>query len=297
MKGPPDFVAKRIAEMGDNFNPDVVAKVYEIYRPLLQTAPKLETPALKDISYGPDDRHLLDLHRPDGTVTSAQPAVVYMHGGGFTRGHKNALNDEPDLIHGNIATFFARHGFVGINATYRLAPDYKWPTGGIDVGLLVEYLRDNAERYNIDQNAIFLFGQSAGATHVANYIFDKELHVVDGSGVAGAILFSGAYDLSLMPAGPVSEYYGDDKKMYRQMSAINYIHGCQVPIFLVTSEFDPPMFKVQADKLREALQHDGQSPEVRQLPNHNHLSQAIHLNTQDDSIGPELVKFIDRNKS
>ena len=31
--------------------------------------------------------------------------------------NKNALPDEPELIHGNIANYFVNNGFIGINAT------------------------------------------------------------------------------------------------------------------------------------------------------------------------------------
>jgi hypothetical protein len=39
--------------------------------------------------------------------------------------------------------------------------------------------------------------------------------------------------------------------------------------------------KLDKDKVRSAT-----------VKNHNHLSEVVHLNTGDDSIGPELVDFI-----
>ena len=127
MAGPPEFVAKRIQEIGEVFNPDVVSTIYDIYIPLLRAAPTDGVIVKRDIAYGPNKRHLLDIHTPVSLNNEPAPAVVYLHGGGFVRGHKNAIETEPDLIHGNIATFFARHDIIGINATYRLAPE---PLGG-----------------------------------------------------------------------------------------------------------------------------------------------------------------------
>ena len=289
--GPPEPILTRIKELGSVFNPEVVSAVYEMYLPLLRQAPKDGIKIIKDIAYGPNERHLLDIHLPEKIIDENAPAVVYFHGGGFVRGHKNAIEAEPDLIHGNIATYFARNGIIGINATYRLAPEYKWPSGGEDVKLAFDFLSNNCDKYSIAKNSIFLFGQSAGSTHVSTYIFDENFSK-NIQKPAGSILFSGAYDISLMPSGPVKEYYGTDESKYKKMSSINFVSEYDLPLFIVTSEYDPEMFKKQSEALVNKLSKNKNNLFVKRLANHNHLSQAIHLNTEDETIGPDLVKFI-----
>ena len=295
MDGPPEHISNKLKAIGSVFNPEVVSAVYEMYLPLLRQAPKEGVEVIKNISYGPNERHLLDIHLPEKISDQGAPTVVYFHGGGFVRGNKNAIENEPDIIHGNIANFFARNGIIGVNATYRLAPQYKWPSGGEDVELTFKFLSESSQKYKINKDSIFLFGQSAGSTHVSTYIFDK-LFSKKTEKPAGAILFSGAYDVSLMSSGPVKEYYGSDESKYKEMSSINYAADCNLPLFIVTSEYDPDIFKIQADELVKKFPKNNEKILFKRLANHNHLSQVIHLNTEDETIGPDLVQFITKYK-
>src|SRR5690606_23820770 len=101
------------------------------------------------------------------------PAVVFIHGGGLTGGDKD--NPLSDLMNANTATWFARNGMVGINATYRLVPDISYPEGGEDMQAIIGWIRDNAEAYGINPEQIFFLCSSAGCTHVSSILFDPAL--------------------------------------------------------------------------------------------------------------------------
>ena len=62
MDGPPEHISSKLKAIGSVFNPEVVSAVYEMYLPLLRQAPKEGVEVIKDISYGPNERHLLDIH-------------------------------------------------------------------------------------------------------------------------------------------------------------------------------------------------------------------------------------------
>lgn len=292
MKGIPEQIAQKIREIGNVFNPDVVKDVYKLYLPILRQISNDHIIVKKDIPYGQNERHLLDIHYLKKKSSFKPHPIVYLHGGGFTRGHKNALPDEPELIHGNIANFFTNNGFIGINATYRLAPENTWPSGAEDIAKIVSFLLENGNKLGLSTDKIFLFGQSAGASHVASYLFDNNVHNNNINNISAAILFSGAYDLSIINSDAVKEYYGDNKDLYEKRSSINYITRECCPLFIVNSEFDPPVFKLQGERLVSKLKDKGHFPMYKNLVGHNHLSQVIHLNTDDDSIGPELIKFL-----
>ena len=289
----PSHIYNRIKELGSNFNPGIVQEIYELYKPLLRNAPKSNIKIINNIFYGENERQCFDMFYSSKNEGKKLPAIIYIHGGGFTQGHKNAIPEEPDLIHGNIATFFARNNFIGINATYRLAPKYKWPSGKEDIKKIIEFIHINSEKYRIDKDSIFLFGQSAGASHVASYIFDEKINL-DEYPIAGSILFSGVYDLLSMPSGPVKEYYGEDSNNFFEMSSKNFVKFCKIPILLSTCEFDPPLFKDQANQLKKHLESFNKNYKFIQIPNHNHLSQVIHLNTEDSSISNDLIEFINK---
>jgi triacylglycerol lipase len=62
------------------------------------------------------------------------------------------------------------HGLVGVTINYRLAPQYQWPSGIEDLTLVVAWLKSHIAQYGGDPNKIFLWGHSAGAAHVADYV-------------------------------------------------------------------------------------------------------------------------------
>jgi acetyl esterase/lipase len=129
-----------------------------------------------DITYGtaPDDNGnqvalKLDLYQPTGDTAAKRPAVVWVHGGGFTSGDKSSGRGK--------ATFFAQLGYVAVSINYRLlSPD---GCGGNpnptplcehaaleaqhDAQAAVRWLRANASTYRIDTDRIAMAGGSAGA--------------------------------------------------------------------------------------------------------------------------------------
>jgi triacylglycerol lipase len=110
-----------------------------------------------------------------------------VHGGGFARGSKHT---DGTPFYDNIGVWAAAYGLVGVTMNYRLAPDSTWPSGIEDVAAAVKWLQANAARYGGDPKRIFLWGHSAGAAHVGDYLADAATQGRD-PGVAGAILTSG----------------------------------------------------------------------------------------------------------
>ena len=70
-----------------------------------------------------------------------------------------------------MADYFASLGLVGVNATYRLAPEAKFPDGANDIGAAVAWVKDNIAEYGGDPNQVFVIGKSAAASHAATYAF------------------------------------------------------------------------------------------------------------------------------
>ena len=182
-------VANKIRKLGRAFNPQILAATYALYEPLQRRAPKDGVRIIKDIEYGDNERHRMDVFVADDKPDSA-PIVVYVHGGGYIGGERSPL---PGLIYDNVPTFFERHGMVGVNMTYRLAPQYAWPSGALDVGRAVAWLRFRATQFGGDPDRIFLMGQSAGATHVAAWAFLPHVHGPSGPRIAGAMLLTGVF--------------------------------------------------------------------------------------------------------
>lgn len=110
---------------------------------------------LKDVPYAPDAKkaHRLDIFRPAG-LSSPRPAILYIHGGGFTMCSK-------DTHHG-IGLAYAGNGYVVFNINYRLAPKYKYPSALEDAALAYRWVVDNARKYGGDPSRLIVGGESAG---------------------------------------------------------------------------------------------------------------------------------------
>lgn len=111
----------------------------------------------------PDDQHLqVNIARPkDRKAEERSPAVLCIHGGGFRAGKRERWD--------KLCQQLADQGYVAATATYRLAPKYQFPAAVHDVKAAVQWLRANAEKYQIDPNRIGVVGDSAGG-HLAQFL-------------------------------------------------------------------------------------------------------------------------------
>jgi acetyl esterase len=295
----PQSVQDRLAEVGPTWGRDILGNIdrtLEVYTPILRDAPKAGVHITRDLPYGPELRHKLDVYQPERA--SSAPIVVFIHGGAYVRGERNI---SPE-VYANVATYFARQGMVGVNATYRLAPAAQWPAGPEDVGALVRWLRANGSRYGGDSQRIYLIGHSAGATHVASYAFMRSLQPAPGTGIAGIVLMSGRYQIESDPRDPnranVEAYFGRDTTVYALRSPLSHVRDASaLPTFIVIAEYDNPGLDTQGARLLTALcERDRACPRFKRMARHNHLSEVFQFNSADDELGREIVEFIHRGR-
>ena len=267
--------------------------VKDAYAPLLTAANNDGITVTRDVPYGPHARQVLDIFRPTIPASTAQKAgvVVFMHGGAFVRGDKQA---SPE-IYDNLLYWFARQGYVGINIEYRLAPESSYPGGADDVALAMAWLHVNAAAHGGNPARLFLIGHSAGGTHVASYVFDPALAYF-GKYAVGAVLISARLRADVSPENPNAEgvraYFGNDVTLYDQRSPVRHAAYNNFPVFIVAAEFENPLLDVYALELAYELslirRH---APRYRQMYGHNHMSVVAQFNSGDDSLGLEILDF------
>ena len=171
---PPD-IAEKIAAIGRVVDPENTGK---IYGPLQEKEPYAGVKVTRDVKYGNDARNVVDIFVPE-TGAAGRPVLMFVHGGGMIRGNKRPPGS---AFYDNIMLFAVRHGMVGVNVEYRLAPQHPWPAGNEDLAAAVRLVADKAADLGADPNRIYLMGHSAGATHVASYVSHPEFHGPKGSG-------------------------------------------------------------------------------------------------------------------
>ncbi|MSQ73868.1 MAG: alpha/beta hydrolase [Betaproteobacteria bacterium] len=257
---------------------------------LLATAPK-EGSVTRDIAYGAHPRQVLDVYAPRGAANS--PVVVFVHGGAFVNGNK----DRSSEIYSNVCWYLARHGVLGINMEYRLAPEFKYPCATEDVAAAVAWARKNAGRFGGDPERIFLMGHSAGATHTGCYAYDRRFHPPEGSGIRGFITVSGRVRIETFADNPnatkVKAYFGDDAQLMERGSVVSHVAPDSVPTMIALAQYENPLLDMHGAELFHRLASARRrAPRLVWLAGHNHNSAISHLNTAEDRLGREIIEFI-----
>jgi len=116
----------------------------------------------RTVTYATIDGHKLDMdvYLAHGGPSGPGPAVILLHGGGWSKGTKG----ENTLF----SRWLSDHGYAVFDVEYRTAPQPNWQTAIGDVKCAIGWLKQQAAtpEVNIDPRRITLLGRSAGA-HLA----------------------------------------------------------------------------------------------------------------------------------
>lgn len=99
---------------------------------------------------------MVEIVRPDPLPAQPMPAIIYVHGGGWSQGDRTSHRNHV----------LAEQGFFTISIDYRLSWQARFPAQLEDVKAAVRWLRRQAAHYHVDAQRIGIWGHSAGA-HLA----------------------------------------------------------------------------------------------------------------------------------
>jgi acetyl esterase/lipase len=277
--GMPPAVAAALREIGAKIDGP---KTTALYAPLQPKEPYAGVDLRRDIAYGPHERHRLDLFLPP-SKGKGLPVVVFIHGGGFSRGAKSAAGSP---FYDNVGLWAASQGLVGVTMNYRLAPQFAYPAGVEDLTRVVAWLKAHAKDYGGDPSRIFLWGHSAGAAHAADYIVRAAK-----PGIAGAILTSGIYTLG-RTVSVWKDYYGDDVSKYAERESLPLLAKSPIPLFVTYGELDTDFGIADSEALIRARLQTGAPLKQLRLMGHSHLSETYAVGSGDASLSAPVLQFI-----
>lgn len=102
----------------------------------------------------------ITVFRPEQPASNALPVLVNFHGGGMIVGHRS-------WEHGRVIDLVERHGFIGVNVEYRLAPENPFPAGVEDNYAATVWVSENAAAFGADPARLIVMGGSAGGGFAA----------------------------------------------------------------------------------------------------------------------------------
>lgn len=113
----------------------------------------------RDVRYGAGRDHVLDVYRPT-RHPGPWPVVFYVHGGAF-----QILSKDTHWLMG---LAFARHGYLVVNISYRLAPRHRFPAALEDTAAAWLWMLRELPRLGGDPARIAVAGESAGGNLVTS---------------------------------------------------------------------------------------------------------------------------------
>jgi acetyl esterase/lipase len=221
----------------------------------------------ENVTYGTANGEtlLLDIFEPAGNNEHPRPAVILIHGGGWTSFDKSTMRA--------LAQFLARSGFVAVAVDYRLFHDgvNRWPAQLDDVQRSVRWLRANAAKYNVAPDHIGVYGHSAGAqlaallgmldtrdnsdTVLAKYS-SRVQAVVDSSGPAEFTDFPKDSEEDKFFSSFFGASYLAHPEIWRDASPVDHVSKSNAPFLIIHGTHDEQVSIAQAqalyDKLKEA---------------------------------------------
>lgn len=113
-------------------------------------------PTHVNVSYGPHSRNVLDFYQTKSDKPT--PLVIYIHGGGFVGGNKESIDAAMVRAAHEAGISVASLHYRFVNGT-----DIIFPAPQHDCARALQFLRSQADQWNIDPKQIACYGGSAGA--------------------------------------------------------------------------------------------------------------------------------------
>ena len=221
----------------------------------------------------PHSKLAMDIVRPK--APGKYPAIVMIHGGGFSAGQRDSYLP--------MAIRLAQNGYVAATISYRLTPLYQFPLPLHDVKSAVRFLRATAAKYSVDREHLGAIGVSAGATWAQFLAISRGNPRLEGNGpyqdqsssVDCAVSFYGrsdmrrAYEGSRNAAEALPALLGGDRMSamdaHLRASPLNWINPDSAPILAIHGTRDQNVPFEQSLYLVERLRSVGVDAELETI--------------------------------
>jgi acetyl esterase/lipase/peptidoglycan/xylan/chitin deacetylase (PgdA/CDA1 family) len=244
----------------------------------------------RDLAYCGGGRLLMDVYYPR-SAERRWPALVFVHGGGWTGGDKAAGGPEIPALRDA--------GFLVVSINYRLAPQFRFPAMIEDVKCAVRFLRAHAAAFHLDPDRIGAWGSSAGG-HLAGLLgtadatagFDVGPHLDNSSRVQAVAVLFGPADLTVpFPGGYEGRGHIFGSFDPALASPVTYVSADDPPFLLVHGDADSLVPLSQSEIFLDRLLRAGVSAQLIVVRNAQHGLTPVGGQTMSPAR-PEVTRLI-----
>jgi acetyl esterase/lipase len=228
--------------------------------------------AFRDLEYAKVDGQslLLDLFVPEN-ASSKPPLLVWIHGGGWTKGSKSQFN--PMFLR------LTAEGYATASVDYRLEGLNSHPKQIHDFKGAIRWLRANAEKYGYDTTRIAVGGGSAGG-HLA-LLLGLSAGVSELEGVIGGNLDHSSRAHAIIDLYGPSEldFFAEEKagfgrnktpELLKSASPLTYLDKDDPPVIIFYGDQDEVVPPSQNEVVHERYQAAGLESSLHMIKGAGH---------------------------
>jgi hypothetical protein len=317
----PPEIARQLITIGRGV---CVPETAQLYRPLHPNPPYPGVTIVRDISFGPDPKDVLDVFAPE-KGGGKHPVLIYISGGA---GNKLQGGPNGDVFYDNVMLWAVKNGMVGVNMQRH--PGQAWDGPAKDVGMVVQWVNQNIASHKGNPARVFIWTQSAGNIPVSTYVGHPELYGPNGVGIKGVVFMSPpAFDILPATPPPVQGGFAPcgqptggtpaapatapgagrgrggpgggpggpgraqaDPATQLARSNLPGLISSKLPFLIAVAELDPPNIITFAETLKSELCKAGRCPAYVTFKDHSHISEVMSPDTADTSVTGPILKWI-----
>ena len=229
----------------------------------LATQTRAQLKGILDVPFGPTRAETLDIFPAD---TPNAPVFVFIHGG-----YWRALSSKEFSW---IAMALQKLGITTVVTNYALCPHVTIDEITRQTRAALAWTLRNIQNYGGDPARVAIGGHSAGG-HLTAMALQTEWEADYGlpqDPCAGAILFSGLYDIEPLRYSYLQPQIQLDDRTIRRNSPAFSVRPCKTPVWITWGGAETTEFARQSEIYHQAWQAAGNTSELRAVPDANHFT-------------------------
>ncbi|MFZ2087580.1 MAG: alpha/beta hydrolase, partial [Desulfobaccales bacterium] len=240
------------------------------------------------LSYGPRERHKLDVYVPDGEVRD-RPVVVFFYGGSWQAGRRQ------DYLF--VAEALTARGCIAVIPDYRVYPEVTFPEFIEDGARAVAWVRTHIGEFGGDGVKLFLMGHSAGAYIAAMLALNPSYLEQAGwpaHHLQGFVGLAGPYDFLPLKSPRLIKIFGGADGI-PETQPVTFANPEAPPALLLHGGSDRLVSPHNTERLAQRLKEAGGRVATRIYPGLKHIRLLIALASPFQNGEPlmdDIARFI-----